>query len=216
MYYMTYGNNDYRDYVMAHSLGEWTKPVKYIAKKVVNGVTRYIYEPAKTGVQKHVTGSYWKNQERKYQRVANSARLSAKANSSGPQPTAWRGKHPYKSKVTEANRTFSDAQRKIGEARRGYSRSLRGRFESVLSNTKKRVGDFASNLIKRGRDFIDRFLMNRRVKKVMNRAEQPDEATKKKRRATASYNNTKRRTKVNRNMAIKSGAKASRQGSVAY
>lgn len=143
MYYMTYGNNDYRDYVMAHSLGEWkSRATKYIDKIIgPGGKVRYIYDTAKTGIQKHVTGSYYKRQAS--EAIRDYAKGS-KNKMSSPE---------YNKQRRESMMT------KVNAANAGYRKSLAGRLETArghLTNLKFKARNKIGNLISRGKSLVAR------------------------------------------------------------
>lgn len=140
MYYMTYSNNDYRDYVLAHSLGEWTKPVKYIAKKVVNGVTRYIYEPT----TKHITGSYYK--KRMNQNLENMHRASDNR-SRGNSERFDRERDSYRKNQAAYSRSLAG---RLGAAR--------SRIGSALKKAGTNIRNTSRALLERGRSLVQRIV----------------------------------------------------------
>lgn len=150
MYYMTYGNNDYRDYVMAHSLGEWkSRATKYIDKIVgPGGKVRYIYDTAKTGIQKHITGSYYKKQ-------------------ASDATTRWKSEQKaYKDQAAKNVSTKAYTNR-LAKANAGYSRSLAGRLgaaRSRIGSALKKAGTNIRNtsraLLERGRSLVQRIVGN--------------------------------------------------------
>lgn len=137
MYYMTYGNNDYRDYVLAHSLGEWLKPTKYKDKIIgAGGKVRYIYDTAKKAagdfVSKNVTGTYYKS----------------RMNNANVAKTNFR-KAGNVSGMHQAERAWS-------KNKAGYDRSIAGRVSGAVSKLGVRLNRVRKNLIQRGKDILNR------------------------------------------------------------
>lgn len=218
MYYMTYGNNDYRDYVMAHSLGEWTKPVKYIAKKVVNGVTRYIYEPAKTTAGK-ISGSYYRKQADTAQR--HYLNFSGRAKNAKTQQGRSGFKRAAEASRQEANTALNKYHNSLGY-RAGKAREA---IHRGLTKLKTNVRNVSGSLISRGRSLIDSirrrigkaysdYKIKRDVKKVMKRGAANDKLTdeqKKDRATTARIKNNWNRAALGSEEAKKRAVKKSRK-----
>lgn len=218
MYYMTYGNNDYRDYVLAHSLGEWTKPVKYIAKKVVNGVTRYIYEPAKTTAGK-ISGSY-------YRRQADAAtRRQYNFESKAKNAKTLQGRQGLKRAAEASRQEASTALNKYRNSlgyRAGKARESIRRAASKLRSNIRSVG---RSLIERGRSLVSSLRkaigkrlndakIKRDVKKTMKRGAANDTLTaeqKKNRATTARIRNNWSRAALGEEEAKRRASKKARK-----
>lgn len=137
MYYMAYGNNDYRDYVLAHSLGDWLKPTKYKDKIVTAaGKVRYIYDDAKkkagSYISKNITGSYYKSRMNN----ANIAKKNYRAagNVSG----------------------MHQAERAWSKNKAGYDRSVAGRITGAASKLGVRLNRVRKSLVSKGKSLLER------------------------------------------------------------
>lgn len=146
MYYMTYGNNDYRDYVMAHSLGEWkSRATKYIDKIVgPGGKVRYIYDTAKTGIQKNITGSYYK--KRMNQNLANMHKASDNR-SRGNSERFDRERDSYRKNLAGYNKSLA-----------GRANAARSRIGSALKKVGTNIRNTSRALLERGRSLVQRIV----------------------------------------------------------
>lgn len=187
MYYMMYGNNDYRDYVMAHSLGDWLKPTKYKDKIITaGGKVRYIYDDVKKKAgdfaSKHITGSYYKKQGRE----AISSYNRAMAGSTNKN---WH------------NEVSKRMNERVASANAGYNKSLAGRtlrirnrIGSGINRARTSIGNAVNKLantrLKNGVKLstaVNHYLGRGRalVNKVLERI--PGTARNKLRKQTAQY-----------------------------
>ena len=216
MYYMTYGNNDYRDYVMAHSLGEWkSRATKYIDKIVgPGGKVRYIYDAAKTGIQKHVTGSYYR------QKASHASDLYRKGNIN-----SYSLNNAYKSANKGYSRSLAGRAEAAGRSIRGLAKNASSRIQSAAAKLRSiKPRDVASNLIKRGQLLIGKIRRGysdwkatraankkiKEIKKTVNKTQMSNEE-KKNRAATSRIRNNWNRAALGEEEAKKRAVKKSRK-----
>lgn len=138
MYYMTYGNNDYRDYVLAHSRGPWENTKTKFIDKIVTagGKVRYIYDDVKKKagnyISKNITGSYYKSR-------MNNANIAKKNYRSAGNVS---GMH--------------QAEKAWSKNKAGYDRSVAGRITGAASKLGVRLNRVRKNLVSRGRDLVNK------------------------------------------------------------